>query len=173
VKVLIWGMGIFFISLILHLIVWRISVPGRGMKVLLQIFFGTLTTTILFLCAGSAISAGFGSFAPDGVLGYVHVSIFFSALALAYTITYSAIEADSPSIGMIMKIAGSGADGLPEGEFEGALTDDVLIRPRIEDLINDELIFLDKDIYRLTAKGATFIHPFIMYRKLLNLQKGG
>ena len=94
-------------------------------------------------------------------------------MALSYTITYSAIEAASPSISMIMTIAESGARGLSEKDLEHALTDDLLIKPRIEDLLNDKMIFPDKERYRIAAKGMIFVRPFIVYRKLLGLQKGG
>ena len=166
-------MTIFSVSLAIHLVLWRIYVPKTGVRALLKIFFGTLITAILLLYIASAASVSFRHIAPDNIAEYIHICIFFTAMALSYIITYVAIEADSPSIVMIMKISGAGPEGLPKKELRRALTDDLLIKPRIEDLLNDKLILTDRDRYRLTSKGSRFVCPFIMYRKLLGLQKGG
>jgi predicted transcriptional regulator len=89
-------------------------------------------------------------------------------------ITYSALEADSPSLVMIMSIANAGITGLLKTQFEQRMTDDVLIIPRIQDLLRDQMIYEQEGKYKLTSKGLLFARIFIVYRHILNIsQKGG
>lgn len=88
-------------------------------------------------------------------------------------ITYSAIEADSPSLVMVMAIANAGPDGMDAREFEATLNDDLLIKPRVADLITDKMAYKEGNRYRLTGKGLLFANIFIYYRMLLRAPKGG
>lgn len=74
---------------------------------------------------------------------------------------------------MVMTIARAGSKGLDKKSFDQLITDDVLIKPRIRDLVVDKMVFIDKDKYRLTPKGVIFAKIFIIYRKLLKASKGG
>lgn len=106
-------------------------------------------------------------------IDYMHIAVFFTSLALAYIANYSAIEVDSPSL-LITKIIGySGAKGVSKEELLNVMTDDTLLKPRVRDLVEDKLIDLDMDKYKLTLRGRLLARTFIFYRKLLNAQKGG
>lgn len=112
--------------------------------------------------------------APDTLSEYLHIFLFVTSFTLAYMITYSALEADSPSLVMIMSIANAGPNGLPKEQFEQLMTDEMLSIPRIRDLLRDKMIFVEKGKYKLTLKGLVFVHIFIVYRHILNIsQKGG
>lgn len=162
-KILLWGLIIFFLSFFLHLVIWKIHLPKKQTKALLQIFFGILIMSILILTRVSFFK----------FWEYVHISLFFISLALAYVITYSAIEADSPSLVIIMNIIKTGQEGLDKGRLYEMMTDELLVIPRIRDLVNDKMVYLDKYKYKLTLKGLLFVSIFIYYRKLLNAEKGG
>ena len=88
-------------------------------------------------------------------------------------ITYSAIEVDSPSLVMINAIAKAGKEGLDEKLFYQMMNGDILIKPRINDLLNDKMAYLEGYKYKLTPKGRLLVRIFILYRKLLNAPKGG
>lgn len=106
-------------------------------------------------------------------MAYLHIALLVVSLALFYITTYSAIEADSPSLVMAMNIAQEGLKGLSKEQLFQTVSDDILIKPRIIDLVNARLIYLDSDRYKITKKGAYFIRIFILYRRLINLPKGG
>jgi len=110
---------------------------------------------------------------PGSISEWLRIGIFHISLTLAYMITYSAIEADSPSLVMVMAIANSGPNGMDAKEFEATLNDDLLIRPRIMDLITDKMAYKEDGRYRLTKKGLLFANIFIYYRRLLRAPKGG
>lgn len=164
---------LFFLSFLAQLIVWRISLPKRQTKVLLVIFFGILFTGLLALKVSPYLIPGLGIYAPKYPLEYLHISISFIALTLAYMITYSAIEADSPSLVMIRAVAKAGSGGLNKKEFEKTMNDDLLVIPRVRDLLNDKMAYIDGDKYRLTPKGFLFARLFVLSRKILNAPKGG
>ena len=172
-KILLLSLILFFTAFILQLIVWKIRIPKRQTKVLLVIFFGILFTGLLALKVSPYLIPGLGIYAPKYSLEYLHISISFISLTLAYMITYSAIEADSPSLVMIRAVAKAGSGGLDKKEFEKTMNDDLLVIPRVRDLLNDKMAYMEGDKYRLTPKGVMFARLFVFYRNLLNAPKGG
>ncbi len=172
-KVLFWGSFLFCFAFLLHLIVWRIHLPKRQTKTLLHIFFGTLLIGLFVLWSAKRILQ-MNMLVPGPISDYLHIFLFVTSLTLAYMITYSALEADSPSLVMIMSIANAGSNGLPKENFEQLLTDGILIVPRIRDLLRDKMISIEEGKYRLTSKGLILARIFIVYRQILKIsQKGG
>ena len=171
--VLIYSLLLFSTAFIFHVVLWKIRLPKRQTKVLLQVFFGTLIIGILFLSSISSFTSAVDDFTPQKTLEYIHVCLLFVSLTLSYMITYSAFEADSPTLVMVMTIEKAGQGGLDKKEFIQRLNDDILIKPRIRDLITDKMAYLDGEKYRLTSKGVLFARIFILYRRLLKAPKGG
>jgi hypothetical protein len=168
-----WGMVLLGVAFLIHIVVWKIHLPQRQTRALLVIFFGTLLVGLVLL--GSAQYLWRAQFpTPETLPEYLHIALFVTAFTLAYIITYSALEADSPSLVMILRIAAAGASGLPKEHFERQMTDELLIMPRIRDLLRDRLVSTEAGKYHLTPKGVLFARIFIVYRRILNIsQKGG
>lgn len=167
-----YGLLFFCCAFCLHLVIWRAALPKRHTDALLVIFFLSLVcgAAILKMRQGAIIT---GIPALEGLFAYLRLCLFYISLALAYIISYSAIEADSPSLTITLKIAAAGKNGLEKSEIDSLLTDEVLLFPRLDDLVRDGLAVLDSDRYRLTSKGKRFIGIFIFFRKLLGAAKGG
>jgi hypothetical protein len=111
---------------------------------------------------------------PVAVYEYVQLSFLFVSLSLGYIATYSAIEVDSPSLVIIMTIAAEADKGLDETRLRARMSDEILLVPRINDLISGKLAYLDGEIYRLTRKGTCIARALTAHRKLLRkAQKGG
>lgn len=173
-NVLLYGTVLICIAFFIHLIMWRIHVPQNQTRALLQIFFGTLIVSISVLWRFSGDIAMFGIPAPTAKYEYVQLAFFFVSLALAYISTYSALEVDSPSLVMVMNIAKAGRNGLDKNALQQKMGDDILVVPRVRDLVAGEMVSLDGDVYRLNAKGIFVARIFIAYRRLLKkTQKGG
>lgn len=172
-KVLFWGLMIFGLSFLLHFIIWKIHLPKKHTKALLQIFFFTLIACIAILISFSLFSLKFITIAPADFKEYFHICLFFISLMLAYIVNYSALEVDSPSLTLVINIAKKGWNGLSREELPLFMNDDFLVKPRINDLITNDMVCLEKDNYKLTRRGILFVSMFIFYRKLLNLPKGG
>jgi hypothetical protein len=173
VNVLFWGSFAFCLAFLLQLIIWNIHLPRRQTKVLLLIFCGTLITVVLILRGEPVFMKGLGLPIISDLSACLHVCIYFISLTLAYMITYSAIEVDSPSLVMIMAIAKEGPEGFDKKEFEEIMTDDLLVKPRVDDLVIDKMVYLEGSNYKLTKKGFAMVKIFLIYRKILNLGVGG
>lgn len=172
-RVLFWGSSSFCLAFLLHLIMWKIHLPRRQTKTILQIFFGVLIVCLLILWLAPLFIDNINTFISLTLPEYLLIVLFFVSLTLAYVITYSAIEADSPSLVMVMTVANAGPQGLNKEEFNRIMTDDILVMPRVRDLLRDKMVYMDGDKYRLTLKGFLFAYLFIHYRNLLNAPEGG
>lgn len=159
-------------AFMLHLVLWKIRVPKRQTRAILLIFFGLLTLVVSLL----KVFAGQSSLLSDYPLqpaGYLHIVLFVTACSLAYMITYSAIEVDSPSLVMALAITRAGDAGLPEADFCDMMNNALLVEPRIRDMLRDGLVTKDGDIYRLTSKGKRMARLFALHRRLLGAGMGG
>lgn len=171
---LIWGGGAFLVSFLIHLAVWRIKLPKRQTKTLLLIMFSVLGAALLLLLAyGGELALSCGCAIPVTAGDYLHLALLNISLILSYMITYSALEADSPSLVIAMTVAAAGPAGIAESEFNTFVNDDRLVKPRISDLVLDKMAYIDNGRYRLTSKGLLFARLFIFYRALPGRGKGG
>lgn len=160
--VLCWSGGVLVGATLLHLLLWRLRLPRRQTRALLLIYFGVL-----------ALALGIRAVGPVNLAQDAQISLLVISFTLAYIITYSAVEADSPTLVMIRAIAAAGANGLAEHEFRERLSDAVLVQPRYDDLVRDGMATRDGDTYRITPKGARFVGVLTWYRRLLGGDKGG
>lgn len=162
-SVLIWGSLLFGSALLLHLAVWRVHYPAKPIKALVLLFGTVMLSGVIWLLFYTSFSAR----------QYLHIVLLFSSLFICYLITYSAIEADSPSLVIVAQIARAGKKGLsPEGITE-SLGNDLLILPRLKDLVDSGLVDLSGSLYKINEKGRLFVLPFVVFRNFLGLGKGG
>lgn len=171
--IIFYGTALFLAGLALHLAWWRISVPKRQTKTLLFIFFAVLIAGCAWLAfqpGGFAVS---GVPRPRGAWEFMRVALYVTALTLAYMITYSAVEADSPSLLIALAVARAGENGLPPDEITRLLDDNALVTPRLADLLKDKMAALEDGRYIATPKGRLFARIFIFHRAVLGAGKGG
>lgn len=170
--VLIWGLTFFAAAFILHFSIWKVRIPFRQTNALIAIFFSTLSLgLVLLFVSGNSIHLQ-NQFMPGSPFEYLHIALLSASLALAYIITYSALEVDSPSLSLILAL-NQAANGLTKEEISRIMTDQKLVIPRIKDLIRDKHITEERGLYRISKKGRNFILIFILYRNILGLGKGG
>jgi hypothetical protein len=162
--------GLAFIS---HVILWRIHLPKRQAKVVLFIFSGFLCCgSLLFLKYGAELSV-FGLHPPSDLVGFLPFWLYYISLTLAYMITYSAVEVDSPSLIVITRIAEAGRPGLTQEGLDHLMDDEILVEPRLKDLLTDKMAVIHEGKYRLSKKGMMIAQLFRLYRTVLRANKGG
>jgi hypothetical protein len=172
-KTLFWGGLIFSFFFLVHLALWKIRLPRRQIKtILIILFFGSASTLTVMAFLPPDFQL-LGMPRPAGIAEFVHVALLVTALILAYMITYTAIEADSPSLVMISRVKAGGARGVRKEEFDEFLNDRLLVLPRIDDLLKDKMAVLSGGRYRLTPKGRILAEIFGRYRAILGLGLGG
>ena len=137
-----------------------------------QIYFLVLIMALPgLLLAGSIFHDN--SLLPHSLWEFMHIGFLTTVLILSYMNTYPGIEGDSPSLVIVLNIAKAGPDGLQKEVLETTLNDDLLVRPRIRDLLLDQMAYLEDDKYYLTTKGLIMAKVFTFYRNLQGLPKGG
>jgi hypothetical protein len=171
--VLFYGSLLFGLGLVVHLVMWRIHLPKRQAKMVLLVFLGVLCCgCFVFWKYGVKVSM-FGLRPPGDLAQYLQLCIFYVSLTLAYVITYSAIEADSPSLVIIMRISEAGRSGLAREALNREIDNRILIEPRVRDLLVDRMAELHEGKYRLTTKGLLMARLFTFYRNVMRANKGG
>lgn len=171
-QVIFWGTLFWVLSFAIQFIVWKLYLPKRQTRALLLIFFGVLVSGCAALWVKPGVSI-WGVTAPENWSVFSGIALYFTSFTLAYMITYSALEADSPSLVMVLKVADAGEAGLPKSNFHEHMNDALLVDPRLRDMVTDKMVVPDGDQYRLTTKGRNMAQLFIGYRNLLKLEKGG
>jgi len=156
--ILTFSVGAFLVVFLIHIGIWRIKKPLRQTRVLLFIFFGFLFAEIVFL----GIKDHFNG---PVLIELLHISVIYTSMALGYIVFYSAMEVDSPSLRMVMAIHDEGSQGLERGLLDNLMTEDVLVKPRLMDLIRDEMVVFSDSKYKIAPKGRSLI-------KILNLYYG-
>ena len=158
-KVLFYASLTFLIALFAHLVIWKFWMPKKNRPVVLVIiFFWVLVLSIVMLKNFSQC------------IDYI---VLYCSLTFAYILSYPAMEADSPSLAILNNIAKASKDGLAKVELYKVMTDEVVVVARINDLLNDGLVYVESNKYFLTSQGLFLASVFVGFRKLLNLPKGG
>ncbi|MBU2489882.1 MAG: hypothetical protein KKA60_10880 [Proteobacteria bacterium] len=165
--VLVFGLGIVGAGFLVQLVVWRVRTPRRHTRAIVVIFF-------LALAAGLVLARTVGQgLGVIGIVGLAHVSLFVLSFLAAWIISYSALEAQSPTLVMMEKIAGAGEKGVDEEEFYRDMGDELLVLPRLDDLVRDRLAVLQGGLYVLTPKGRALAGLMAAWRRLLGAGQGG
>lgn len=157
----------FLFALLLHIIIWRIKIPRKQTEVLLLIFIIAFVLGVFFLYR-MALPVQINLWRI-----YLEASLFYVSLVIAYLLTYSAIAALSPSLLICDIISRSKIHGVTKSELELRLDDELLIKPRIEELVNDNMVCYSDNKYRLTMKGLLIVLFFVFFRNTLRAPKGG
>lgn len=170
---LVIALGLFCTAFFIHLIVWRIGIPGRQTRTLLMLFGAVLVGGLCAVSFKPQLLDVIGLYAL-GPWELAQVAALYLALVFAYITTYSALEVDSPSLVMIHAIFGAGTEGITHEEFEQAMSAEVLIDPRLNDLVRDGMAALDHGRFVITPKGLRIARIFDLYRRISAIEgKGG
>ena len=167
--VIIWSTILVLGALLLHVSVWRFRLPRYQAKALVHCFFGVFCVGLLI---NFLLKSQFESFYfLQSLDQYLSLALFYFATMAAYIITYSAVEVDSPSLLVLLILQNDTNVTLKLLEEE--LNDDVLLSPRVADLIRDGLLIQKNDRYYLTDKGRGMGQLFVFFRSCLRAEKGG
>jgi len=170
--VLFIGVSLFFISLSLHIFIWRFSIPRNQRRTLLIIFILILVLGMSSIIIIDTIIGLFKINTSILLIQVIHIVLLYTGLTLAYIVTYSALEVDSPSL-VIINIIVNNKEGISVKDLYRNLTDDMLLKPRLEDLSKENMAIKIDDIYYITQKGANMARLFNFYRKILNISASG
>jgi hypothetical protein len=154
---------LFLTALALHLIVWKIRLPRFQTRTLLLLFAFGLGMWLLTL-----------TIRPMPWPDVVHVCLFYTSLSLCYVITYSAFEADSPTLSLIRHAHDAAGQGMSSEEVHLFLEKRPFVKARLAALTHDGLVREENGRYFAVGGGSIFFRGILMFRKLYGpIQEGG
>jgi hypothetical protein len=153
--ILLNSVGLFAIALIAHLLIWKLGLPRHHIKALLFVFATFLLVwlplTFLFAIPVSSV---------------LHIALFYGTMSLCYIITYSAIEADSPTLSLMRFVAERRREGRTAAEVSHFLAQRPFVKARLFALQNSGLIREENGRYFVAGKGSLGFRFILTYRKL-------
>jgi hypothetical protein len=140
-----------------HLVWWRIALPRRQRAVLLGLFLlgGLLLAPLVGLLL---VWLGLE---PLSLVQWLNVGLAVVAFALAYVVTYSALEADSPTLSLVRHIASSGSGGVREEELRDFMASRPFVGARLSALVEEGMVHEREGRIHLAG------HPYTLFKLVL------
>lgn len=161
-RILFTASSLLLVAFCVHLALWRVRLPTRQLPTLLAVFF--------------AVAIGWGLTPPARLWPLVellHLAILYVAVTLAYVITYTAIEGDSPTLSLMYFVTATGEAGLPAAEMDAFIVARPFIQTRLETLISAGRIVEKDQRYFVAGEGSAFFRLILAYRKLYGVVPRG
>src|SRR6266516_3195942 len=138
------------VSVLAQIVLWKIRLPDQQIKALLVIF-----------------AVVFGMWLVGAI-------VFYMSVSLCYVITYSAIEADSPTLSLIHLLGEKRAQGCSGEEIARFLTRHSFVRARLAVLAHSGLIREQNGRYVMAGKHSLPFRVILGFRKVYgSIPKGG
>lgn len=100
-------------------------------------------------------------FEPLSIVQWLNVGLAVVAFALAYVVTYSALEADSPTLSLVRYIASFGLSGAREKELREFMSSRPFIRARLSVLVEEGMVQEREGCFHLAE------HPYTLFKLVL------
>jgi hypothetical protein len=168
-NILIAGIFLLLMAFILHLLIWKVRIPDNPIKTITILFTSILLGGIFVLRYASLSNLIFESAALLSFSECLHVTLIFMSLLSVYYFVYGALTDESPSMFTMLNVAGMDEEGLSENELNELITDDLFIRPRMDYLVDEKMVCLQEEKYRLGSKGKNFIGMINFFQNLMKL----
>lgn len=159
-------------SFFIHIAIWRAGKPISHMASLATIFVFVPLFIFTALVIGGHVFHSPSSWFVRNPFNISYVFIWHLALSAIYIMSYPAIQAESPSLVIILAIEDSMPRGLNTRQIEDIFPPDALIKDRFDDLLAERFIQQAEAGYTLTTKGRILSAIFTTYRQLLALPIG-
>lgn len=161
-KILFVALIPFIIALGLHLIIWRIRLPGNQTMALLLIFF--VVFALWSLAAFSFVVA----------VEWLRAAMLYVATAFSYVITYSGFEGDSPTLGFMRALRQSGDKGFSEADIAAFLAGRPFLQARLAALLRSGMVREENGYYFVSGQRSRAFHLVLAFRKLYGpISRGG
>lgn len=170
-KILVDGLLMIAVALGVHVLWWRIRLPKNQMGGLLKIFVSLFVLwAISMVLLNTVEEFGSGCIADISVLEGIYIAFFYFAMALTYTLAYSAIEADSPSLTIVRIISESPGGRIRKDDLYGRLDFDRFLEARVRALLIDRMLLESGGRYTVTRKGYMAARIVVVYRRVMGVK---
>lgn len=160
---LLYCYGAVSVFWVIHIALWKFRLPKHQIRALL-ILAATiyLLGSILLLVTSSALEV------------LLKTTFFYWPVVLCYVITYSAVEGDSPTLSLMLRLQQSGNSGLSRGEIYSFFAERPFIRARITALLRSSMVEERNGRYVLAGQPSIPFRIVLGFRKIFGtIPKGG
>jgi len=166
VKVFMCGLALLLGMLLVHVLRWKLALPRNQLAALLKLI---LAAAALWLGANIGLELAGWRLGPLPlpVAACVLVLFFYMALALGYVMLFSTIDADSPSINILLVLHASGAHGIPSGELARRTGMGRFFASRIDRMLADRMIAREGEGYVAAPKGLFLLRVVGLWRVVM------
>lgn len=171
-SVLITGFLLVFVSLCIHVTVWRWHCPKNDALALIVSFL-ILPVTIILIAIVFRVSGIVSTL--NNILTPINLSyciFLYLALSAVYVVSYPAAQAMCPSLTILLIVAHAMPRGCTQEEIQGHFSNSGLLDTRVQDLIDAKLAKEVDGMLTLTPSGVATARFFVFYRRLLGLPMG-
>lgn len=164
--VLALGLTLLLGMLAVHVLRWKLALPQNQLAALLK---------LILAVAALWLAANFGLWLAGGSLGPLPLPLapcalvlfFYLASAFAYVMLFSTIDADSPSITILLALNAAGEQGVPMHELSRRTGMDRFFSSRIERMLADRMIAREGDGLVPAAKGLFLLRFVGLWRVVM------
>ena len=167
------GLLAFALLIAAHVAVWRTRRPAGQYAALARLAIGSLAVALAGFHAARVAFVPAPAWLPLSPLDHFTAIVLYAALVLVHVTTYSAVQADSPTMTILLHIDGAGAAGATRDELAARLDDRALVVPRLGDLVTAGLVRLERGRYVIAPRGIAVVAPHTRFRRWLKMEKGG
>ncbi len=164
--VLLTSVLLLTLSLLVQLVIWRVSLPRRRTTALLALFTVVPLIAVLVAWASGHVPV----LSPAEI---ARVTLFYVAFALAYIVFYSAVEYGSPTLEIVSRVAKAGAAGCDESDLVAFFGRDKRLASRFGFIEAGGWVRKDGEIVTLTERGRFYATLFEGASRVFGLPKGG
>jgi hypothetical protein len=162
------SLGLLTMFFLAHVAVWRLIPALRGFYTLVFLALLSLTAGLVF---GRSIPIWRellpATFGENLLLIQLHIFV-----TLGYTVLYSGIEEQSPSLMILKQVSATGAEGMSGEAIAGLVDDAFLTEQRIEPLLRARMIKHVGDDLILLPRGRVLAGVFHFFRLCTKASKG-
>jgi len=156
--------GAIVATLVVHLVIWRLRVPGRATRALAAIFGIGLLAVLLI---------GWRWLAEFGWAQGLYIAALYGSVGLTYLLTYTVIEGDSPTLSLAFYIAQGGAAGRTAAELEEFIAARPFVTSRLEQLEQGGFVVRRGDRLELAERSTLVLDAGEFYRRLMGRRTRG
>lgn len=172
-RALVAALAVFVLALAAQVVIWRWRRPGGQYAALLALHVAAVVAATAAFVAAPSLAPAAARALPLTLFEYANFLVLYVALLVAYATTFSAVQADSPTMSILLRVEDAGGRGVSRQDLLAALTDQILVIPRIDDLVTGGLVRREAGRYVIGSRGALFAGVIASYRGLLGMERGG
>ena len=154
-------------AILAHVALWRITLPTNHTLGLLAVF-GVAPVAIAAL-----IGVARPSWLPTEATAWLRLALLYVPCALAYIVCYSAIEQESATLALAVRLAAAGEQGMTRESLRENLGREDIPGKRLASMVASGMVRLDGGGYVLTGKGRVLARLFGLAERLAGLPRGG